>query len=266
MNRKKMRVLLLMAAVVLLTGCTLRGIGFTGREQAESRAEPALTVSIPVPAGNQSLEESISPESENEKTEAAESLPESEPATTEPAIEPSVSTGAAEEKKPTGYKTSFTKMEFLRQVAATYQMAHDGGYVYGDSHGTPPCSDGYMSCDRLIARTLWDLGCTDQPAGGFVVEREEEYLTGWGFERIDDQSELRGGDIVIQSDESGRVIHSFVLVFYDPITTECIKYDCGHFTPEGADRISSEQPFYTVLADFPERQFYCGFRIPETFQ
>ena len=170
---------------------------------------------------------------------------------------------AASASAAAAYATSFTKTEFLQEVAAVYQMAHDNGYVYGDSHGTPPCSDGFISCDRLAARALWNLGLTDQPEGGFVVEQEEEYLTRHGFEKIERQEDLQGGDIVIQCNEAGELIHSFVLVFYDPVTTECIKYDCGHFTPEGEDRISSKQPFYTVLADFPERKFYCGFRIKE---
>ena len=186
-----------------------------------------------------------------------QSVPEAAPESPQPAEE------ADAPLKALGYETSFTKAEFLKEVAAVYQMAHDNGYVYGDSHGTPPCSDGFISCDRLVARTLWNLGLTDQPEGGFVVEEEEQYLTRHGFRKIEKQEELEGGDIVIQCNEAGELIHSFVLVYYDPITTECIKYDCGHFTPEGADRISSEQPFYTVLADFPERQFYCAFRIKE---
>ena len=195
--------------------------------------------------------------------ESAPSLNESTEESAGEAETTDVQGGAAEA---TGYETAFTKMEFLREVASVYQMAHDNGYVYGDSHGTPPCSDGFISCDRLIARALWNLGLTDQPEGGFIVEQEEEYLTARGFEKIERQEDLRGGDIVIQCNEGGEIIHSFVLVYYDPITTECIKYDCGHFTPEGADRISSQQPFYTVLADFPERKFYCGFRIKESYE
>lgn len=45
----------------------------------------------------------------------------------------------------------FTSEEFLEEVASVYQIAHDNGYVYGDSQTTPPCEDGIISCDRLIA-------------------------------------------------------------------------------------------------------------------
>ena len=161
---------------------------------------------------------------------------------------------------------SFTADQFLEQVAEVYQMAHDGHYVYGDSKSTPPCSDGTISCDRLIARALWNLGLQDQPAGGFVITGEEAYLTSHGFTKVTDQSQLTRGDIVMQDSGHGGDVdwtwHTFVLLSYDPATTKCLKYDCGHFTPEGADRISSIQPFDTVLADYGnQRNFYCGFHL-----
>ena len=145
-------------------------------------------------------------------------------------------------------------------------MAHDGHYVYGDSKSTPPCSDGTISCDRLIARALWNLGLQDQPAGGFVITGEEAYLTSHGFTKVTDQSQLTRGDIVMQDSGHGGDVdwtwHTFVLFTYDPATTKCLKYACGHFTPEGADRISSIQPFDTVLADYgTQRNFYCGFHL-----
>jgi hypothetical protein len=161
---------------------------------------------------------------------------------------------------------SFTTDQFLEQVAEVYRMAHDGHYVYGDSKSTPPCSDGTISCDRLIARALWNLGLQDQPAGGFVITGEEAYLTSHGFTKVTDQSQLTRGDIVMQDSGHGGDVdwtwHTFVLLSYDPATTKCLKYDCGHFTPEGADRISSIQPFDTVLADYGnQRNFYCGFHL-----
>ncbi len=240
MKNKDLRFVLMILLVFSLCAC-----GISERQTETNEAA----------AGESQQAQSIS---ESEPT--AESLPKQEE-------DSGNDVGSAEpDRKAIGYETSFTKMDFLKEVSAVYQMAHDNGYVYGDSHGTPPCSDGFISCDRLVARALWNLGLTDQPEGGFIVEQEEDYLMQHGFEKIEKQEELRGGDIVIQRNEEGHLIHSFVLVFYDPITTECIKYDCGHFTPEGADRISSQQPFYTVLADFPERKFYCGFRIKERYE
>lgn len=162
----------------------------------------------------------------------------------------------------------FTVEEFLAEVAKVYQMAHDNGYVYGDSQTMPPCEDGYISCDRLIARALWNLGMTDQTYKGMDIGVEAAYLTTHGFELVTDQSQLRAGDIVMQDNGvSGRPNwkwHTFVLVSYDPETTMCEKYDTGHFTPDGKDRISSEQPFVCPLADYgSQRRFVCGFHLKE---
>ena len=164
----------------------------------------------------------------------------------------------------------FDVEEFVASVASVYQTAHDNGYEYGNSSTLPPCDDGFIACDRLIARALWDLGYTDQPQGGMQIisggMTEEEYLTTHGFIKINDQSKLRRGDIVLQDDGKGGgpkyTWHTFVLVDYDPVTQMCSKYDCGHFTPEGIDRVSSEQPFTCPLADFgDQRRFVCAFRI-----
>lgn len=160
----------------------------------------------------------------------------------------------------------FTTEEFLAEVAAVYQTAHDNGYIYGDSKTMPPCEDGIISCDRLIARALWNLGMTDQPENGMNVGKEVAYLTTHGFALVTDQSQLRPGDIVMQDNGVGGIPnwrwHTFVLVSYDPETTMCEKYDCGHFTPEGKDRISSEQPFVCPLADYGiQRRFVCGFHL-----
>lgn len=160
----------------------------------------------------------------------------------------------------------FTSEEFLEEVASVYQIAHDNGYVYGDSQTTPPCEDGIISCDRLIARALWNLGMNDQPDKGMNVGKEPWYLTTHGFEIVTDQSQLQSGDIVLQDNGISGIPnwqwHTFVLVSYDPETTMCEKYDCGHFTPEGEDRISSEQPFTCPLADYgSQRRFVCGFHL-----
>ena len=63
----------------------------------------------------------------------------------------------------------FDVEEFVASVASVYQMAHDNGYEYGNSNSLPPCDDGFIACDRLIARALWDLGYTDQPQGGMQI-------------------------------------------------------------------------------------------------
>ena len=165
--------------------------------------------------------------------------------------------------------------EFIASVASVYRMAHDNGFEYGNSGTLPPCEDGFIACDRLIARALWDLGYTDQPQGGMQIVSgdltEEQYLVTHGFIKINDPSKLMRGDIVLQDDGKDGAPkytwHTFVLVEYDPVTQMCSKYDCGHFTPEGVDRVSSEQPFTCPLADFgDQRRFVCAFRIRSEIQ
>lgn len=173
-------------------------------------------------------------------------------------------------KEPIIEYADFTVDEFLESVEAVYHMAHDNGFTYGNSRTLPPCEDGVISCDRLIARALWDLGMTDQPEGGMAIGSEIEYLTSHGFELVTEQKDLQRGDIVIQDNGVGGIPnwkwHTFVLVSYDKETTLCEKYDCGHFTPEGADRISSEQPFSCYLADYKEqRRFVCGFHLKSNY-
>ena len=162
----------------------------------------------------------------------------------------------------------FTVEEFLAEIASVYQNAHDNRYSYGDSQTMPPCEDGIISCDRMIARALWNLGLTDQPNKGMNVGNEAKYLTTHGFELVTKQSQLKSGDIVLQDNGVSGIPnwrwHTFVLVSYDPETTICEKYDCGHFTPDGKDRISSEQPFKCPLADYGcQRRFVCGFRLKQ---
>ena len=173
-------------------------------------------------------------------------------------------------KEPVIEYADFTVDEFLESVGAVYRMAHDNGFIYGNSQTLPPCEDGLISCDRLIARALWDLGMTDQPEGGITIGSEIEYLTSHGFELVTEQKDLQRGDIVIQDNGVGGIPnwkwHTFVLASYDKETTLCEKYDCGHFTPEGADRISSEQPFSCYLADYKEqRRFVCGFHLKSKY-
>ena len=167
----------------------------------------------------------------------------------------------------------FSAEELVGAVAAVYRMAHDRNFQYGNSVSIPPCEDGFISCERLIARALWDLGITDQPRGGVQMYMEGTDEEGWftrhGFVKVNDPSLLQRGDILYLQvyDENGQpkeVWDNFVLTAFDPETQMCEKYDCGHFTPEGVDRISAEQPFYAPLAEYGEaRRFVCAFRLRE---
>lgn len=151
-------------------------------------------------------------------------------------------------------------------VAKTYSEAHDLHWRYGDSHGTPPCSDGVISCDRLVARALWDMNpkFRDQKIGGMTVMNAEVYLLGKGAEKITDPTKIKAGDIILMSEnghpKADDKWHMYFCIKYDPKTGICSKYDCG-----SQDRINAQQPFVNVhLNEWPtHRKFYCAFRIPE---
>lgn len=156
-----------------------------------------------------------------------------------------------------------TVKEWLAAVGNVQKMAKREHWTYGDSHALPPCADGFISCDRLEARALWDEGRTDQPKGGITVVNMESYLTNWGWHKITKAADLLPGDIVLmkQNGESKATWrwHTFVLTEYNAKTQICSKYDEGSQT-----RIDSTQPFKNVpLNEWKgARSFYCGFRMP----
>ena len=114
-----------------------------------------------------------------------------------------------------GYSLAgFTADEFLAEVKRVAEMVYENRSVfkYGNSITTPPCElqqDGYryISCDRLVARALYNLGVTDQPAGGITVT-DTDFLEAHGFRRIDDQSEVERW----RHHSYGKWINSYALV------------------------------------------------------
>lgn len=148
--------------------------------------------------------------------------------------------------------------EFITQVDAVYKMAYNNGYSYGDSHSTPPSNDGVISCDRLIARALWNIGYTDQVDGGFGTDGDmEKYLESHNFIKITDINSLQRGDIVVVRRPDGTEGHTFVITAYDSSTGICSKYD------EGSDaRVHSIQPFTNVqLLEWSDRIFISAYRL-----
>ena len=148
----------------------------------------------------------------------------------------------------------------LKAVKDVYKMAHNGRYKYGDSHAMPPCSDGLISCDRLVARALYNLGYVNQPAGGITVINGMGFLVKWGFRKITSIYDLKAGDIVIFSDGTNSPNakwHWFVLTAYDG-PNAVSKYDCG-----AQWRIDAQQPFVNVpLNEWGgNKKFYCAFRL-----
>lgn len=162
-------------------------------------------------------------------------------------------------------KPDFTSEAIISESGNVYKMAHDGKYHYADSAVLPPCADHKISCDRLEARTLWNLGMTDQRKGGEVVSTFPAWYEAHGFKKITNKAQLKGGDMVFVDDERHNNTpdwrwHMFTLVSYDPKTGMCRKYDMGSDA-----RIQGKQPFYVQLEEWGgSKRFRFAYRTPYT--
>lgn len=160
-------------------------------------------------------------------------------------------------------KVNFTVDEWIAAVRAVYLMAHNGKYVYNDSQTLPPCADKRISCDRLEARALWNLGMTDQRKGGEVVSTMPAWFSSHGYTKITDRAKLKGGDIIFVDDGTGGSTptwkwHVFTIIDYNAKTGMCHKYDTG-----SNERIKASQPFYTQLEEWGSRKrFRFAYRAP----
>jgi hypothetical protein len=154
---------------------------------------------------------------------------------------------------------NFTADEFLQAVANVYSLAHNGHFKYGNSTSTVPCADGIISCDRLISRAAYDLGLTDQPAGGYGVGQISNYLVRSGFVTFTDFSTTQPGDVMVVNDSAGNPCHLFVVESYDPSTGICMKYDMG-----AQSRIDSVQPMKAPLDEWSDKKVAYGVRNPYT--
>lgn len=148
--------------------------------------------------------------------------------------------------------SNFNGAQFLAAVANVAHMARVNGWHYGNSIATPPCSDGLISCDRLQSRALWDLGVTDQPAGGWVTAQLAVELPQLGFTETTDRGLIVPGTVCIVGLGSDQTYHCFTIASYDPDTDTCSKYDMGEQW-----RIESVQPFTNVpLVQWADRYLY----------
>ena len=158
----------------------------------------------------------------------------------------------------TSGKPSFTASQLLAQVDKVCVMARENKYRYGNSMSAVPCDDGYISCDRMITRAIYDLGYTNQPAGGVTIAGMDSFLTELGYTRVQNAADVKAGDIIMMSSvATGQPAHCFIVRTYDPDTDVCVKYDCGN-----DDRINTVQPFETSLDEWGEYDFYLAYHNP----
>ena len=111
-------------------------------------------------------------------------------------------------------------------------MADANNWKYGDSHAVPPCADGLIACDRLVARALYDMGYTNQPKGGITINTYdyyktfENYLLGYGLKKSTNYQLIRLGSIVVIKRPSW--YHAYVAADYcTDGETMPAKYDAG---------------------------------------
>lgn len=126
--------------------------------------------------------------------------------------------------------------EFLASVKATQEYARTHNYYWADSQSNVPCADGKISCDRLVARALWDMGYTDQIRGGIALGRDfEGYLVKHGFKRSTSMKDAKPGSVFVVMNPSGSSRHVFVIASRSG--DRYTRYDCG-----STEWIRSKQP------------------------
>lgn len=150
--------------------------------------------------------------------------------------------------------------KFLAEAKNVCDTARVEKWNYGDSHTLPPCADKTISCDRMPARALWNLGFTDQRPGGEVVTSLDSYLTKHGWIKVTNMKDIKPGAIVgVRYPNHNYIDHVFVVESYDPKTGICSKYDTG-----SQERIRTVQPFKNVkLMEWPGRLFVAAWNIPD---
>lgn len=125
---------------------------------------------------------------------------------------------------------------FLAAVKATQEYARANKYTYGDSQSVIPTADKKISCDRLAAKALWDMGYTDQPKGGIAFRIDiDKWLTSHGFKKSTAMSAIKAGSIVIVMNPTKTSRHLFVVA--SKKGNSYTRYDCG-----SQEWIRSKQP------------------------
>lgn len=150
---------------------------------------------------------------------------------------------------------------FLKSIKNVATVAKSNGWKYGDSHSVPPCSDKKISCDRLVARALYDLGYTDQPNGGITCNQFPTYLYNWGFVGTKKKSEIKSGAVVAVG-KGDNIEHVFVVESYNPSTDICNKYDTGN-----DERIRNGAYYKNVkLVEWTNREFIAAWNVPSNLK
>ena len=144
----------------------------------------------------------------------------------------------------------------LSEAKEITDYIYENDFHYGDAPINPAFNHDakLASCDRCVDWFLYNVGFTDQPyEQGLVVRDMAPWLEEQGFKKIDNQSDLKAGDIVFTNPEADGVpAHVFLLG--NPIGDGVWeRYDCGS---EERMRLTeqyssySSQPFQEEIANF----------------
>ena len=134
--------------------------------------------------------------------------------------------------------SDITREQFMTACKGVVDMARTRGWRYGNSTAIPPCSDGRISCDRLIARALYNLGFQDQRRGGETCGSLDTYLNNHGFIRSQSFNDIVPGSIIlVKHNGLNYWSHAFVCLAFDKKTFVTDRYDTG-----SDYRIRSVQP------------------------
>ena len=154
--------------------------------------------------------------------------------------------------------SDITTEAFVKAVAGVVDTARRKNYKYGDSRSAVPTADGIISCDRMVAKALWDLGFTDQNVGGITVGNMSDYLISHGFIETTSFDSIQYGSIVLVRHYGyNYYTHTFVALSFDPDTRTGEKYDCG-----AKSLIDSVQPIH--IGSWHYTDDIRVYRIPES--
>ena len=176
-----------------------------------------------------------------------------------------VSANYISKTKPVNKSETLTKTQtqFLNAVKSVCELARKEGWKYGDSRTSVPCLDKIISCDRMVARALYNLGFKDQRIGGEVCTTLPTYLVAHGWKAVTSTANIKPGAIVaVRQKDHSYIDHVFVVTEYNEKTGRCSKYDCG-----SKSRIDSSQPFKNVkLMEWANKVFVAAWNVPDKFE
>lgn len=124
---------------------------------------------------------------------------------------------------------AITVDQFLEALSRVTEQARTGGYRYGNSTAADPTTDGIISCDRMIAKALYDLGYTDQRRGGETCGSLDNWLYAHGFLRSTSLSDVKRGSIMlVKHNGKSYIDHAFVFASdFNLSTMRGDRFDCG---------------------------------------